>query len=477
MIDTSNTPMRLLGWPAGRGAGMPLTWAALAIGLALAALEAGMTALVIVLGLARLGIHPGPLGLATAAVFGAALVLLLQAMRGYALPRLRQPEQVLPQLLALATLSVAAGMSIIAALAAYRVLAVHDVLLAACLFCLLLAACRVLLAVILQRAETQGGLRRRIAVLDLLPPGAVLDRARLQHLVEVEQGCRCQLEVVAPAIDATPDATGDAWVADCVEAVRWAEAITVVAFPATESARLGRLLEALEVVPVRVGIAVPFARAPLGFAVTRVHEETLGVVDRALKRLTDIVVASAMLVVLAPLLLLVALAVKLDSPGPVFFRQVRRGYNNRRFDALKFRSLRHELADPLADRLVTSGDPRVTRVGAFIRRTSIDELPQLINVLVGDMSLVGPRPHPLNAKAGGRPYEEVVERFQRRYRVRPGITGWAQVNGLRGNTETEDHLLRRVDFDLDYIRRWSLWLDLLILLKTPWATLKGENAH
>ncbi len=483
MIDTSQSPWRALGWPGGRGAGMPLGRTALTLGLTLAAVEAGLAALVIALGLAREGIQPDPLVIGTAAAFGMALVLLIQSMRGYAWPRLRRPEQVLPQLLALATLSVAAGMSIIGAVAARRVLDVYDVLLTACLFCVLLAAVRVLLALGLQRAEALGALRRRVAVLDLLPVGAVLDRARLQQLLEAEHGCRCALELVAAPVhdfaarSSENEAAAEAWVADCIETVRWAEAITVVALPSTDPARLGRLLEALEVVPVRVGIAVPLARSPVGFAVTRVHEEPLGTADRAIKRLTDIVVALAMLLFLGPLLLLVAAAVKLDSPGPVFFRQVRSGYNNRRFDALKFRSLRHEMADPLADRLVTRDDPRVTRVGAFLRRTSIDELPQLINVLMGDMSLVGPRPHPLNAKAGGRPYEEVVERFQRRYRVRPGITGWAQVNGLRGNTETEDHLQRRVDFDLDYIRRWSLWLDLLILLKTPWATLKGENAH
>ena len=483
MIDTSNAPIRALGRPAGRRFGVPLGRVALTLGLVLAVLEAGFAALVIGLGLARAAVHPGPFGLAAAVAFGIALVLLLHALRGYAWPRLRQPEQVLLPLLTLGTLSIAAGMSIIGAVAAQRVLHVYDVLLAACLFSLLVAAGRVLLAIGIARVEARDGLRRQVAVLDLLPPDARLDRTALQQLLDAEHGCPCS-PVIVPAehrlVDrAVPDGSTDtaAWLADCVEAVRWAEAITVVTLPTPTPARLDRLLEALEVVPVRVGVAVPLPRSPAGFAVTRVHEEPLGAADRALKRLTDIVVAAAMLIFFGPLMLLTALAVKLESPGPVFFRQVRRGYNNRSFDALKFRSLKHEMADPMADRLVTRGDPRVTRVGAVIRRTSIDELPQLINVLKGDMSLVGPRPHPLNAKAGGRPYEEVVERFQRRYRVRPGITGWAQVNGLRGNTETEAHLLRRVEFDLDYIRRWSLWLDLLILLKTPWATLKGENAH
>ncbi len=483
MIETSDTRLRAFGWAAGRRRELPLGRLALTLGLLLAALEAGAAALVIMLGSARAAVDPGPLGLAVAAGFGVALVLLLQATRAYAWRRLRQPEHVLTHLLTLGTLCVAAGMSIIAAVVAQRVLDVHDVMLTAGLLALLIAVGRVLFAIGIATVEARGGLRRQVAVLDLLPPDVRLNRPALQLLLETEHGCPCS-PVIVPAehrlvYRTAPHGATDteAWLANCVEAVRWAEAITVVALPTTEPARLGRLLEALEVVPVRVGVAVPLPRSPSGFAATPVHEEPLGAAERALKRATDIVVAAAMLVFLGPLMLLTALAIKLESSGPVFFRQVRRGYNNRRFDALKFRSLKHELADPMADRLVTRGDPRVTRVGAFMRRSSIDELPQLLNVLKGDMSLVGPRPHPLNAKAGGRPYEEVVERFQRRYRVRPGITGWAQVNGLRGNTETEDHLQRRVEFDLDYIRRWSLWLDVVILVKTPWATLKGENAH
>jgi len=491
MIDTSHTPLRTLGRPVGRRVGLPLGRplgrVASTLGLVVASVEAGLAACAIVLGLTRTVGQPGPFGLVAAVAIGVALVVLLHAMRGYAWSRLRQPEPLLPSLVLLGALSIAAGLSIIGAVDAQHVLRVSDVLLVACVFVLLVAGGRVLLAMAIARVEAQGGLRRQVAVLDLLPPGVGLDRTALQQLLDQEHGCPCA-PVIVPATHplvhraSLPGATDtETWLANCVEAVRWAEAITVVALPITgpspAPAKLGRLLEALEVVPVRVGLAVPLPHAPAGFAVNRVHEAPLGAADRALKRGTDIVVAAAMLVFFGPLLLLTALAIKLETPGPVFFRQVRRGYNNCRFDALKFRSLRHEQADPLADRLVTKGDPRVTRVGAFIRRTSIDELPQLLNVLKGDMSLVGPRPHPLNAKAGGRLYEEVVERFQRRYRVRPGITGWAQVNGLRGNTETEDHLQRRVDFDLDYIRRWSLWLDLLILLKTPWATLKGENAH
>ena len=450
---------------------LPLSQSSVLLGLALAGLEACLAGLVISSALAREGAELGFVQFGCAGALGVGLVLLLQVMRGYEFVSLRQPERVLPQLLGLGALCMAAGMAVIGALTAQQPLQMHSVLLAVGVFGLAVAALRILLAVSLQWAEQSGGLRHRVAVLDLTPPGIVLDRRRLVEQIEAQRGFRCVVEVVAPDDDTAE------WPSVVVETVRWAEEILVVVVPrVTAATTLEKLLEALEIVPVPVGIAVPFEPASLGFAITRMHEAPLGPVKRGVKRLLDIVVASLMLVFLGPLLIAVGIAVKLDSPGPVFFRQVRRGYNNRRFDALKFRSLRNDMADPLANRLVTKDDPRVTKVGSILRRSSIDELPQLINVLKGDMSLVGPRPHPLNAKAGGRPYEEVVERFQRRYRVRPGITGWAQVNGLRGNTETEDDLLRRVDFDLDYIRRWSLWLDLLILLRTPLATLKGENA-
>ncbi len=441
------------------------------LGLGVGLLEAGLVVAAILLGLGREGLGIGALEVSLAGLFGLAASLLGQPMRGYAFDRLRQPERGLPPLLGLATLAVTAGMTIIAAFAADHLLAAWSVLLAVAVLALAQASLRLGVAVWIQRAERRGGLRRRIAVLDLLPPHVPMAADRLRAQLAAERGCACALELVR----ARPDSGAAAEAA--VEAVRWADEI-VVAAPAdgTSPARLDRLLLALEVVPVAVGIAVPVGGGRADFATSRIHEAPLGPTACTVKRLADIVVAATMLVFLAPLLLVTALAVKLDSPGPVLFRQLRRGYNNRSFDALKFRTLRHDMADPLADRLVTRGDPRVTRVGAFLRRSSIDELPQLLNVLKGEMSLVGPRPHPSNAKAGGRPYEEVVERFQRRYRVRPGITGWAQVNGLRGNTETADDLRRRVDYDLDYIRRWSLWLDLLILLRTPLATLKGENA-
>ncbi len=471
MLNAVNAHLASVADAAPQTSALPLSQSSVLLGLALASIEACLAALVILSAFARTGSELDIIQIGCAGSLGAGLVMLLQAMRGYDFVSLRQPERVLPQLLGLGALCMAAGMAVIGALAAQQPIPMHNVLLAVGIFSLAVAALRILLAVSLQWAEQSGGLRHRVAVLDLTPPGIVLDRRRLAEQIETQRGFRCVVEVVAPDGDTAE------WPSVVVETVRWAEEILVVVVPrVTAATTLERLLEALEVVPVPVGIAVPFEPSSLGFAITRMHEAPLGPVKRGVKRLLDIVVACLMLIFLGPLLIAVGIAVKLDSPGPVFFRQVRRGYNNRRFDALKFRSLRNDMSDPLANRLVTKDDPRVTKVGAFLRRSSIDELPQLFNVLKGDMSLVGPRPHALNAKAGGRPYEEVVERFQRRYRVRPGITGWAQVNGLRGNTETEDDLLRRVDFDLDYIHRWSIWLDIIILLRTPLVTLKGENA-
>ncbi len=183
------------------------------------------------------------------------------------------------------------------------------------------------------------------------------------------------------------------------------------------------------------------------------------------------------MIALSPLLALTALAIKLDSPGPVLFKQKRYGFNNELVEVYKFRSMYVDKLDPTASRLVTRDDPRVTRVGRFIRKTSIDELPQLINVVFkGDLSLVGPRPHAIHAKAANRQYDEVVDGYFARHRVKPGITGWAQVNGWRGETDTQEKIQQRVEHDLYYIENWSILLDLYILAITPASLFKSRNA-
>ena len=184
------------------------------------------------------------------------------------------------------------------------------------------------------------------------------------------------------------------------------------------------------------------------------------------KRLVDIAGSSCGLLVLAPLLIGVAVAIKLTSAGPVFFRQKRYGYHNRRFWIFKFRTMYTHLGDQRGTRQTTSDDPRVTPLGRILRKTSLDELPQLINVFKGDMSLVGPRPHVPGMLAAGLLYEELLPYYFQRHNMRPGITGLAQVSGYRGSTAASLSAIERLDCDLQYIQKWSLWLDLSLILRT-----------
>lgn len=193
----------------------------------------------------------------------------------------------------------------------------------------------------------------------------------------------------------------------------------------------------------------------------------------ALKRTIDIAGASIALVALAPVLLTVAALVKFDSKGPVLFSQVRWGMNGRKIRVYKFRSMRTELGDATGVAQTVKNDPRITRIGAVLRRTNIDELPQLINVLKGDMSLVGPRCHAIGMLAAGRLYEELVPHYHMRHRVRPGITGLAQMRGLRGPTDRSDKARARIVSDLYYVDNFSVWLDIKIMVGTVISELRG----
>lgn len=203
-----------------------------------------------------------------------------------------------------------------------------------------------------------------------------------------------------------------------------------------------------------------------GVATTLIATGPLNAVDRIIKRLFDLSIALPALIVLSPLLLTIAILIKLDSPGPVLFVQPRVGKGNRMFRMFKFRSMRNDRLDHKASKLTTRNDTRVTRVGRFIRETSLDELPQLLNVLRGDMSIVGPRPHATGALAGEVLYWEVTSHYWSRHAVKPGLTGLAQVQGFRGNTETTDDLINRVQADLAYLERWSIWRDLMLVFQT-----------
>ena len=259
----------------------------------------------------------------------------------------------------------------------------------------------------------------------------------------------------------------------------------IITVPASDGKRIAELCRRFH--PFSVSLRV---LAPEGFEHFRILENVrygeistfliirkpLDEVAAIVKWLEDKVIALFCLISFLPLMLLVALAIKLDTPGPILFRQKRLGANNRPFNLLKFRSMYVDETDPLGQRLTHAGDPRVTGVGRLLRISSLDELPQLINVLRGDMSLVGPRPHPLAAKAGGVPYVDAVEDYPLRHRVKPGITGWAQVNGWRGETTRIEQLKGRVECDLYYVENWSLWFDLVILSRTLFTVLSRQNA-
>jgi putative colanic acid biosynthesis UDP-glucose lipid carrier transferase len=203
------------------------------------------------------------------------------------------------------------------------------------------------------------------------------------------------------------------------------------------------------------------------------HRAPLSATDRFLKRLLDFVCAVCGIILLLPLFFLIAFAIKLDSPGPVLFRQTRHGFNSKRFNILKFRTL-SVLENGSTILQVTSGDKRVTRIGLWLRKTSIDELPQLVNVLKGDMSIVGPRPH---AVAHDNYYSNLIRCYAFRHHVKPGITGWAQIHGCRGGTPTVDAMEKRVLHDIWYVNNWSLVLDLQIILRTVVEVIRGRNAY
>lgn len=214
--------------------------------------------------------------------------------------------------------------------------------------------------------------------------------------------------------------------------------------------------------------------APVALSIRRQPIKDWRAVEKAV---FDYTFATIILLLFAPLMLGVAIAIRLESPGPVLFRQPRLGFNNQPFLVFKFRTMYHHLADLLADRQAKRDDPRVTRVGRWLRQFSIDELPQLFNVLRGDMSLVGPRPHAPNTRAGGLLFADAVATYSTRHRVKPGITGWAQVNGWRGETTTVQQIENRVAHDLYYIENWSLLFDIKILLLTLLREVVSRRAY
>jgi lipopolysaccharide/colanic/teichoic acid biosynthesis glycosyltransferase len=198
--------------------------------------------------------------------------------------------------------------------------------------------------------------------------------------------------------------------------------------------------------------------------------------QRLIKKVLDVTVSLICVILLLLPLAVVAIAIKMDSPGPVLFRQPRLGFNNRQFMVFKFRSMYTNASDILSVKQTSRDDPRVTRVGKWLRKLSIDEMPQLLNVLRGEMSLVGPRPHALQTRVEGALLNDVTAEYIMRFHVKPGITGWAQVNGARGELVTTDDLRKRVAYDLEYIQNWSAWFDLKIMALTLVREIVSRNA-
>ena len=257
--------------------------------------------------------------------------------------------------------------------------------------------------------------------------------------------------------------------------------VVVLALPWSAEARIAQILEQLSAFPIEIRLApdllaaqLPIPGRPRGPVLLRARP--ISGLGAAVKTVEDYAMAILALAIAAVPMLLIAAAIRIDSPGPIFFRQRRTGFNDQPFDVLKFRTMYAEATDHEVLRQVRAGDPRVTPVGAILRRTSLDELPQILNVLRGEMSFVGPRPHAPGTRAGGRRFEEVVANYAARHRVKPGLTGLAQVRGLRGPTLTEDQIIRRVESDLEYIERWSPGLDIVIVLRTLLAVACMRNA-
>jgi Undecaprenyl-phosphate glucose phosphotransferase len=354
---------------------------------------------------------------------------------------------------------------------------------------LLLVAERLVLAFAVSRMTRAGWFDRRTAIVGGGPAAEAMIRA-------LDAQSDTGIRIIGVFDDRGDERSGDVvagypklgTVSDLVEYARKTQLdLVIFTVPLSAETRLLQMLSKLWVLPIDIRLSAttsklrlrPRAYSYLGAVpVLDLFDKPMADWDLVTKWLFDRVVGALLLLVLTPVMLAVAAAIKLDSRGPVFFRQKRYGFNNELIEVFKFRSMYVDQCDATASRLVTKGDARVTRVGRFIRKTSLDELPQLINVVFkGDLSLVGPRPHAQHAKAANLLYDQVVDGYFARHKVKPGITGWAQINGWRGETDTQEKIQRRVEHDLYYIEHWSALFDLQILAATPFALLKSENAY
>lgn len=342
-----------------------------------------------------------------------------------------------------------------------------------------IGAARTLWAFYLRRSLGRGKCLDRALVL----AGSTWDARDLSDDIARESGGEIAV-VSAMAIPGTPDSVTIGWIAESVRAGMVDRVIITKFEDAIDQSRalLGRLMQ--------VAVDVTFIPdiAELRAPVLRVGQigmlpaidlacRPLSAIQMLLKRAEDLLLGCLIMLLATPLLMVIAIAIKLDSSGPVLFGQLREGYHNKVFKVWKFRTMHHQTRDERAVQQTVRRDPRVTRVGRLLRRLSLDELPQFINVIRGDMSIVGPRPHALGMTSVGLPMTQVLEEYAARHRLKPGITGWAQINGCRGEVDSHDKLRRRVSLDCHYIDHWSLSLDVWIILRTLTLLLFDRDAY
>jgi Undecaprenyl-phosphate glucose phosphotransferase len=341
----------------------------------------------------------------------------------------------------------------------------------------------VVFAWLVGKLSAAGDLLEQIAVVGTAEDARVVVGALSQASPQIHVMGTFHEDLPSPGANGGPTHVGS--IDDLITRIRSGQVDRVViALPPSPADRIAAIVERLEVISIDVDLALKggpiaarYARtAQANLPLIRVAKRPLSTWQFVIKVLADKVLATAILLFTAPLMIAIAFAVRISSAGPVLFRQQRTGFNNEEITVLKFRTLYSRFEDSHAEQVVTRGDLRVTPLGRVLRKFSLDELPQLINVLRGDMSIVGPRPHPCFLKVAGRPCDE-ARGYMARHRVRPGITGLAQINGWRGEMDTIEKLERRLEHDLTYIENWSLMLDLKILGRTALAVLRLHDAY
>ena len=347
---------------------------------------------------------------------------------------------------------------------------------------------RAIESILVRHWKSDGRLERRAVIV-----GGGKPAAEIINQLEAQEGNDIRIcgifddrdDERSPAIVAGYPKLGN--VDDLVEFSRLCKIdMLIVTIPVTAETRVLQMLHKLWVLPLDIHLSahmnkMQFRRRTYSYVgnlpTVPVFAKPITNWGSVFKRLFDIAVSLFAIVVLSPILVGTAIAIRRDSEGPIIFKQKRLGFNNEEVVVYKFRSLYHNQSDQRAAKSVTKSDPRVTPVGRFIRRTSIDELPQLFNVLMGTLSLVGPRPHVPQQQTNSRLFEEVADGYMARHKVKPGITGWAQIHGWRGEIDNDEKLKQRVQHDIYYIENWSLTLDLYILFMTPFKLFNQDGAY